>query len=874
MSNGTELYALVAAGERAALVDWLEALPKAERPLLLKPARALFKEWSATIAEGNTFRTRGVAQTQCAWLALYAADAAAATSRPAYAPAPEHLVAITARLQPPGLSSFVASILPRFWERAAALVEAGLAPRPAERLWALGMMGAWGRAGRASELLAVWEPVLLRDVSLLFAHEGEGEFSLSSFTGSLWADQFRLWVEQGKLARSELLDHCLSALLQGFAPGRQTFFTGLFDSLSPSADECLARTGSLQRLLGSAAGATVGWALGHLRGALEAAQVPASALEGALMVRSAATAKAAVGWLALRQKAAPEEDVASVLQNALSHADVGVQAAAAQLLLGSVSPARLPSLVEPHREAMSPRVRKLFAAIAAPAELVSVQPAVVSAVTAAAPANPLSRLDPLAPERAIARRLELDDHALLTAIAAWIEAAEDVDRGELLLAELARRPRPDTTVAAHCKPLVRTWAKRLERVWDPGALLALVAQAWALGIAAPEDAPEQPTWSSQRLYRSRALELVDSLLAGEQVFWCSLPTHRGGHLDRRVAVRRWEQRKGKVLPADLALAWQRLSGPPHAPPAADGDPLTEAWRYVMGGPPPATLSLELWGAAAHARSPEEPDRAVEQVYPELREQPWRTLVGSRSRTLHTWANGGVSKLLGIEGSNLIGSSWWQADGRDASTSSSPVRSYLAAPELSANVVGAFAHDRAVSPVWSAAVDARSLHELVHDVGSTETDTRNPGAVTALIDCAVPLGPVGHELLAAALLSPHPVVRLAGVDLAIASAGDGRLQPAQLADGLALLTRDDFYPLNRAVTGLAEVARAGFAPVVVQTWLHALPLLEAVRDVAKVLAQLDPLLLDHPAVLPPATVRALQGFKSGKAAALARAILGR
>jgi hypothetical protein len=109
---------------------------------------------------------------------------------------------------------------------------------------------------------------------------------------------------------------------------------------------------------------------------------------------------------------------------------------------------------------------------------------------------------------------------------------------------------------------------------------------------------------------------------------------------------------------------------------------------------------------------------------------------------------------------------------------------------------------------------------------------------------------------------------------MAAASDGRLQPKQLADGLALLARDDFYPLGRAVTCLAELARAGFAPVVVELWLYALPLIDGVRDAVKVLAQLDPLLIDHPASLPPETVQALKGFEGGKAGTLARAILSR
>lgn len=866
---------LVEAGDVAALVDWLEPQPPAQRRAHLKPARALFKEWDAIVQDGSSWRVRGHPQATAAWVVVYAADAEAASGRGGWGLAPDEVVGLTRRLRPPGMAAFVAAILPQRWPLAAALVEAELAPRPADRLWALGMMGLPGRGRDAAGALKQWETVLLRDVALLFAHEGDGEHSLSAYFGGVWAEQLRAWAEAGKLSRAGLLDLCLSALLQGFAAGRQTFFTALFDSLDPTPEERRERTAELGRLLASSAGATVGWALGHLRGALEAGEVPAQLLGSATQVRAAATAKAAVGWLGRRAALVPgDSEGASALAGALGHADAGVQEAAARQLMRSCGAGELPALIAPFREGVHPRVRALLDAVA-PAAVPNAKFAVASAGSTVATVAPPP--DPLAEGRRLAPLPALDDHALLTEIAAWVEAATDVDRGELLLAELVRRPRPGAEVAAHARALSRTWARRLREPWEPGTLLAVVALSWALGQAPPSDPSAGSLWSSQRLYRLRALEAAERLAGGQRVAWFSLPTHRGGHIERSVALARWQGREGVVLPADVALAWQRLSGPSVEPPEADDHELTEAWRYVLGGPAPGSLPAALWVAAAHARAPANPDRSIEARHPALRGQKWRTEVGSRELVPHDWGGGSVQMLLVARGECLITPAWFLRDGEEVEQAAAVVaaRAYLADPEVeSMGVVGAAEHDRAVSPAWGDAVNARSLHALVQSVASTEVDTRRPDVVMALIDRAEPLGSIGHEVLAAALLNAHAVVRLAGVDLLIAAASDGRLDAAQLAAGIVLLTQGDLHPLGRAVNGMAELGKAGRPDLVVATWLAALPQLLQARDLGKALAQLDALLLDHPTPLPPSARAALAQVTTGKAASLAKAMLKR
>jgi Family of unknown function (DUF6493) len=668
--------------------------------------------------------------------------------------------------------------------------------------------------------------------------------------------------------RSGLLDLCLSALLQGFAAGRQTFFTALFDSLAPTAAELRARTGALERLLASSAGATVGWVLGPLRAALEAGEVPARLLAAATLVRSAATAKAAVGWLGRRAASVPgDSDVAPGLAGALGHPDAGVQEAAARLLVRACPTDELPTLVAPYRDGVHPRVRALLDA-AAPV------PTMAASAEPAAPPPPRPPLDPLAESRRLAPGPELDDHTLLTTVAAWVEAPTDVDRGELLLAELVQRPRPGAEAVAHARALSRTWARRLRQPWEPGTLLAVVALSWALGEPPPQDPSAGSLWSSQRLYRLRAVQAAEALARGERVAWFSLPTHRGGHLDRRVALARWKAREGTVLPADVALAWQRLSGPAVEPPVADDHPLTEGWRAVLGGPPTTGLPLELAVVAAHARNPANPDHSVEAQHAVLRGAAWRTEVGPRELVPHEWGSGNAQTLLLVRGACLITPPWFLAAERQPPAGGA-ARTYLADPDADSMVVaGAAEHDRAVSPGWTDAVDARALHSLVQCVGSTEVDTRRPDVVMALIDRAEPLGTIGHEVLAAALLNAHAVVRLAGVDLLLAAADDGRLDPALLAAGIGLLAQGELHPLGRAVNGLAELTRAGHPDLVVATWFAAVPLLLEARDLGKALAQLEALLLENPTPIPAEPRAALLQVTSGKAGSLAKAMLKR
>jgi hypothetical protein len=827
------LDALVEAGEREPLVVWLEGLGPTGRRGLARQAKTLF----ATV---NRFDggTRDVAAAAAAWLAVYAADAPGAARWAALAPEPAELVAITRRLDPPGLGAFVAKILPRFWRAAAALVEAGLAPRPAERLWALGMMGVPNNWTRSP--FEAWEAVLLRDVALLFAHEGEGEFSLSAFSGRMWHDHLLGWVASGTLPRGRALDLGLQALLSGFAPGRQPFFTGLLDALAPSEAEWTARRDPLVRLLASAASATVSWAMRQLEGPLARDEIPAVALEGAVQARSLQTARAALAAVARRA----EPDAARVAALGLGHPELRVQSDAAAILLKRCPPAELSLAVAPWRDGLHAKVRALLG----------------EPVAATTPAAPAARVDPLSPDRRLPA-FTGDDHALLDAVAAWVESPIDIDLGEVLLAALATRPR-SATIREHGAALARTWKRRPRA--GPGGLLAMVACAWALGESPGE--PDLPVgWSTGSLYAARAVALAQALAAGEPVAWLSLPTHRGGHLAADEALRRWNSREGKVLTGDLALAWSRLSGPRPPPPAGAGDPLTAGWRHVLGGPA-AALPLPLAVAAAHARIP--PGELLA-----LDGRTWRTRVGEPRRFDRTWSDGHVTALVDVGGDFIADPMWWD---RPPPVPADLLAARALVPGTSGDAVppGCAAHDRAAIPDRPSEWHARALHDLLRWLASSEVDTRRPDVVAVLIDDATPLGAGGHRVLAAALTSAHGSVRVAGVDLALAAIADGRLEPRLLGEALGWLLAGDLLPAGRAVTSLTAVISAGFPGVVRDLWLAALAPLGPVRDLTRVLEQLEAAWLIDPAPLSAASRDALAGISGGRAARIARGILRR
>ncbi len=888
--DATRLNELITAGDLDAMVDALSALGPRQRTELHKAAKAHFRDRDTFEEIQGGFRRRGNAhEIQCAWLAVFATGAASAARHVSLAPAPDALVGFARRLCPSGLGEFVEKILPMWWPVAAALVEGGVAPRPPERLWALGMMQLARWADGFDKSVERWEAVLLRDLGMLFVHEGDGASSLSASGAGRWAERIVAWIASGKLSRVVVLDWQLSALGMGFATNRQGFFTALFDRLSPTADELAARRPGLTRLLSSSASPTVGWAMGHLEPALARGEIAPAALEGPLAARSASTAKEAVKALAILAELRVEVgiEVLKVVVAGIGHPDASVQSAAIGLIAsiadaGYVADSLVRASVAPWAESASATVRGRLArwVDAVPvAVLPEATPRSVE-VASAGPTDATRVIDD--PVRA------LDDHALLDAIAQWVERADDIDRGECLWAAVATRARPTAPdVLAHAKALAPAWKRRMKSFWrsDPGTLLVVVTRAWALGAEVPE-CDGRGGLETLSPYDARALELAEALLAGKSVEWLSAPTHRGGYIDPVTAVVRWNARSRTVLHADLALAWLRLAsegrGAAQEALLDDGDTLTAGWRWALGGERPRVgIPVALAVVAAHVRDPDAPDAAVEAMHPMLAKRPWATRVRSRERKEISHAGGGSSQVLQVHGEHLGEHRWWMK--RDAGAKATkPTKACVEARRLmprgeipSEDNVGGAAHFRATWPGWPTLYLALALDTLVSGVGSNEVDTRRPDVISPLLDDVTPWGAIGHEVLAAGLCSPHAAVRVAAVDLAIASITDGRFSAVAMADAMALLLRGGFMPAGRAVTSFTEVAKAGGreARAVGESWVAFMALgVELGRDLSRVIEAVHEAVAQSPVPWPEAALRHLEGVKSGKAGAASRALL--
>src|SRR5262245_14806601 len=228
------------------------------------------------------------------------------------------------------------------------LVADGIAPVPQHAYYAIGI--AYGYVfpkdkrpliDRVRNDLPRIEPAIWRQ----FEVEGDGEISLAHFdkyiaqkSGGRWADALVVLVSEGRLDRQRLLDASLDALALGFAQFRAGWFSRFHERLAPTPDERAARRERYLALLANPIGPTVSFALAALRIVQKVGKLDASAvlarIEPAVFAKAAATAKGALGLLALTARSAPQlhSEITRVAAIGLEHPSSEVQAAALELL--------------------------------------------------------------------------------------------------------------------------------------------------------------------------------------------------------------------------------------------------------------------------------------------------------------------------------------------------------------------------------------------------------------------------------------------------------------------------------------------------------------------------------------------------------------
>lgn len=797
-----------------------------------------------------------------------------------YADTDDATVALLRKVRPPWLAGAAKELAMsnRSWQLARRLVHEGLSDEPAgwgelTNLMQDWRLGVWKHNRPLADQL-VNDPKLLQDeLWRMLQTEGSGNCSFAA------ADKYNRpelrWdvalidlTRRGAISRDRLLDACLDALERDFAQFRAGWFSRLHEQLEPTLDERAARAGRYARLLQSAIPPTVSFALDALGTLAKAGRLPddPDALRPALMARAKRTALAALKLVA-------RAGSARLAVAALGHEAKEVQAAALDV-------------IETHGErtdlalvaAMRERSRDVAATLRGRVlawlgdESTRAKPAKVVGAVRRKPTT--KRTSVLDRERAVVPITTLD--ALIERASAVLEEPDDPDALEQVFDGMARlcaeRPADFAERVGPLRKRTRTfldkrWAYDRPLRWELGRL----ALGWIDGALAA-----RPGAASMDFLGARLDLLGERVARGEVRPLLSAPTHRGGFIDPTVLVERLSGGAPFDLP-DAILALLRLApeGRERALTKAAGlrSELGLALRHALGAPGVRVgPTAALWIAAARARAPGQDDPAVEKRHPRL--GPGAGTAGRFSAEIreYTW---GTKKQR------------WSTRWLAVTTTPAPpkkvpalhptVRLHPHAPPGRADP-----HDRVgytpevrwaftLWPTWKEPLFASGA-----SIGSYDWDEDN-GPIYAtylepLADATTPLGPMARLLLARGLGARQPGDHGLAVDVTIAALEDGRLDPQQLGEALAI-TLPGARPPRLART-LSEVARVSPAHGVAVAQALARGLRgEPPRDVGALLDLLHDLLVEHGIALDDAEANAfLRGVTRGKAGKTAKALL--
>jgi hypothetical protein len=518
-----------------------------------------------------------------------------------------------------------------------ALVAAGVVARPDSESYSRMLMalpreksdnGRWSHPGIA-ELVAA-DPALPQVLLRMFEVEGDRDLSLANCDKyvhgrTTWSDVFVRLMEQGAVARAELLDRTLAALGRDWIQYRAGWFKTFHERLAPTPAELRERTAHYLQLCHSRIPPTVTLALDALDalqqdGAVAAADLLA-ALAPALAMGNKGQVEAALKLLdrAVASDAANAAPAARVAMTALVHEAAPLQAKVLQRLEKWVRDGAdrealrrfLPGIAASHR----PRLLALIGGSDAPATL--------CAPIVATPASPAARAMPLDADRAIAPIGDLD--ALVQAIAYAFENDTDTDALERAFGALVAAAPVAAADRARFGPVRKRVAKLKAPVaFELGRLLAFVLDGERLAPL-PEPDSGNRYCVMHRLLAARTEALMDLATQGKRLVPLATPTHRRGFIAPRELVRRqqaFHDAHALTATREQVLALLRL-----APGASDADraaaralpdtPFARALRYALGDAVAAGPEKPLFCAAARLRHPGADDAALLARYGDL-----------------------------------------------------------------------------------------------------------------------------------------------------------------------------------------------------------------------------------------------------------------
>ncbi len=815
------LEAAVRTADAPALVNWLAALPLAQRKALRGAARQLYKQmsterWtSGTTEDGHTTHfsptALGDARLGCAAQALAlcgtADDVAGAWIES------KDLMALAQRCELPCLDGLAEACLaqsPIHIGQVQELLAAGLVPRPTGEAYTIGLIALPRALHHQHNLLEYLraDPDVIPLLLDLFEVEGTGEYNLSAVdkyakgVERQWDRIFLALCSEGFYTRATLLDHTLGTLERDWPQFRASWFSRFHDTLAPTVEEMAPHTARYLGLTQSRIPPTVTLALAALKALHAAGRVEGAALLAALQpvffssVKGQVAAALQLADTVVKREPPLAAMAATVALDGLQHEAADLQKKildrlakwglddAGRALLAS----RLDSVASVHRAT---------AAALAGVEAASAPVQPLAAPVDAAPAG-TGPADPFDPARALAPIA--DDETLVERAAFVLENPAEADELERVLEAMVRRAPFDDALRAQCGPLTKR-ARKLQDKAVAGPLARLMLRLLGEeGAIAPV-----PNWvkddrMEKHLY-ARIQTLGDQALKGWGLPPLSAATHQGGFIAPALHAQRlvdYAAHGAKPAKAELDLAQQRLQRPGGAPQVA-----APKWQVRSRS---STYADNTYTHHDLLLKPEPPTSSYD---------------GAELNYLASQTPGALETFFAM-GSREIGNNldWWEA-------------------------------------AWA---DRHFLLPLLWPV--TPITAQQPMAVL---------------LLALALAGKEPGQTATAVDVLVQSQQEGRLDGAALGQQLRALLATPLVKAKRYAASLQAAVRADarVAPTVVKLLcdMAAANIESPPKDLAALLVLLLELALSHQLPLPAYTRAALTAMKlSGKGRTVQRQLL--
>jgi len=613
-----------------------------------------------------------------------------------------------------------------------------------------------------------------------------------------WEDALAALAEQGRLDRGRLLDACLDAFSQGFAPEDLGWYVTFHDRMSPSLDEMATRADRYTRLLAVDAKAAIALGQKVCGRLLAAGRLPAEdflAASGPALLfpqKSVAAAQLKlIGKLAAAQPAVTDRALAAAAE-AFGHQRLDIQEAALDLI------ARVGLPEGPEREVISERAGRLASELGHQATALGLPGRSPASRTAERQIEVPRRPEP-DPGDPLPSPLE-DPGELIQLLTQLMEDASDPLAVERAMAGAVRlRGLPAAERARLAAPLVRRAEQRLrDDYYGPfggheiASDIAGLTLAWGCGRV-PDIAGARRVWGSEdreAVLRSGQARTMAGILTAR--IWEASTLAAGGHPVELLAepefgrgaispdrlLGRLGSWAGGALPRhDLEIALLRL-----APGAGDSfwsgwarrhpESLAVAQGAYQQGHAPLGFEPLVWGPGRYNGLPGPAALARITMPPgeTARSRCWALLTALRDPMLEFYRDHMHRYFMGSRYHPVV--TGWPA--------LCPWQPELAAAHL-----------------------LRPLSESLTS-GSGRAGTA-AAAVRGLSASGHLLGQIGHLALATGLASAEPYVRIAAAEVWVQACREGRLDPELAARAIVTGVTGGAFKLNRVADGLQHAS---------------------------------------------------------------------